>query len=65
VNTSGFFTAVLMNEGLIKIAEGKKRKLVYTGKGLTIDSAKPKPRRTVKKAAAKTAARKPTAKSTK
>ena len=58
VNTPGFFAAILIHEGLLNFAEGKKRKLVYTGKSLTIDKAKP--RRTAKKAA-----RKPTAKSTK
>ena len=51
LNAAGEVTApCLLN------AEGKKPKLVYTGKGLSINKAKP--RKTVKKAAAKPA-RKP------
>ncbi len=56
VNSHGFIAACLVAEGILAFAEGKKRKLVYTGKGPTIDKAKP--RKTVKKAAAKPA-RKP------
>ncbi len=58
VNSHGFIAACLVAEGILAFAEGKKRKLVYTGKALSIGTSKP--RRTVKKAAAKT-----TAKSTK
>ena len=57
VNSHGFIAACLVAEGVLAFAEGKKRKLVFTGKGLTID--KPKPRRAVKKAAAKTTSRTP------
>ena len=56
VNSVSFLGAVLLNEGMLQFAEGKKRKLVYTGTELKIDNAKP--RKTVKKAAARTA-RKP------
>jgi len=56
VNSHGFIAACLVAEGILAFAEGKKRKLVYTGKGLTLDKAKP--RKTVKKAAVKPA-RKP------
>ena len=52
VNSHGFIAACLVAEGILTFAEGKKRKLVYTGNGLTIDEAKP--RKTVKKAARKT-----------
>jgi hypothetical protein len=52
VNSHGFISACLVEEGVIDFAEGKKRKLVYTGNSLTIDIAKP--RKTVKKAARKT-----------
>jgi hypothetical protein len=55
VNSHGFIAACLVAEGVLAFAEGKKRKLVYTGKGLTVDKAKP--RRAVKKAAAKTTAK--------
>jgi hypothetical protein len=58
VNSHGFIAACLVAEGVLAFAENKKRKLVFTGNGLTIDTAKP--RRTVKKTARKT-----TAKSTK
>ena len=56
VNSHGFISACLIAEGILDFAEGKKRKLVYTGADLKIDKAKP--RKTVKKAAAK-AAKKP------
>ena len=52
VNSHGFIAACLVAEGVLAFAEGKKRKLVYTGKGPTIDEAKP--RKTVKKASPKT-----------
>ena len=55
VNSHGFIAACLVAEGVLAFAEGKKRKLVYTGKALSIDTAKP--RRAVKKAAAKTTAK--------
>ena len=55
VNSHGFIAACLVAEGVLTFAEGKKRKLVYAGKGLTLATAKPK--RTIKKAAAKTAAK--------
>ena len=55
VNSHGFIAACLVAEGILAFEEGKKRKLVYTGKNLSLDT--PKPRRTVKKAAAKTAAK--------
>jgi hypothetical protein len=51
VNSHGFIAACLVAEGVVDFAEGKKRKLVYTGNGPTIAEAKP--RRTVKKAAAR------------
>ncbi|UCE64560.1 MAG: hypothetical protein JSU59_05330, partial [Nitrospirota bacterium] len=51
VNSHGFIAACLVAEGILAFAEGKKRKLIYTGKSLTID--KPKSRRSVKKAARK------------
>ena len=53
VNTPAFLAAALIQQGVLEFAEGKKRKLVYTGTELKID--KPKPRKTVKKAARKTA----------
>jgi hypothetical protein len=56
-NSCGFACACLIAEGILAFAEGKKRKLVYTGKGLTIDTAKP--RRTVKKAVRKSASKSP------
>ena len=56
VNSHGFISVCLIAEGILAFEEGKKRKLVYTGKGLTLDKAKS--RKTVKKAAAKPA-RKP------
>ena len=57
VNSHGFIAACLVASGILAFAENKKRKLVFTGKALTLDTAKPK--RTVKKAV-----RKPTVKST-
>ena len=51
VNSHGFIAACLVAEGILAFAEGKKRKLVYTGKGLSTSKAKPS--KTVKKAAAK------------
>ena len=57
VNSHGFLAACLVAEKILDFAEGKKRKLVYTGKGLTIAEAKP--RRTVKKAARKTTSKTP------
>jgi hypothetical protein len=55
VNSHGFIAACLVAEGVLAFAENKKRKLVFTGNGLTIDTAKP--RRTVKKTARKTTAK--------
>ena len=49
INSASFLGAVLLNERMLAFAEGKKRKLVYTGSGLKTDNAKP--RKTVKKAA--------------
>jgi hypothetical protein len=49
VNSHGFLAACLVAEGVLAFAEGKKRKLVYTGQGLTVDKAKPR-----KKAARRT-----------
>jgi hypothetical protein len=60
VNSHGFIAACLVAEGVLAFAEGKKRTLVFTGKGLTIDTAKPK--RTIKKAAAKKVVAKTTTK---
>jgi len=57
VNSHGFIAACLVAEGVVAFAEGKKRKLVYTGKSLTLD--KPKPRRAVKKAAARSTSKTP------
>jgi hypothetical protein len=37
VNSHGFLAACLVAEGILAFAEGKKRKLVYTGMGLTIE----------------------------
>jgi hypothetical protein len=51
VNSHGFISACLVALGVLAFEEGKKRKLVYTGKSLSLDKAKPK--RTIKKAAAK------------
>jgi len=53
VNSASFLSAVLLNERMLDFAEGKKRKLVCTGKGLKTDKAKS--RKTVKKAVRKTA----------
>ena len=55
VNSHGFISACLIAEGVLAFEEGKKRKLVYTGKGLMIDKAKP--RKIVKKASASTASK--------
>jgi hypothetical protein len=52
VNSHGFIAACLVAEAVLAFAEGKKRKLVYTDKGLTVDETKP--RKAVKKAARKT-----------
>jgi hypothetical protein len=52
VNSHGFIAACLVAEGVLDFAEGKKRKLVYTGNSLSIDETKP--RKPVKKAARKT-----------
>ena len=52
VNSHGFIAACLVAEGILAFAEGKKRKLVYTGKAPSIDETKP--RKAVKKAARKT-----------
>jgi len=51
VNSHGFLAACLVAEGVLAFAANKKRKLVFTGKVLTLDTAKPK--RTIKKAASK------------
>ena len=54
-NNCPFLVAVLLDAGMLKLSENTKRKFVYTGAELKIDTAKP--RRTVKKAAAKTTAK--------
>lgn len=51
VNTPSFLSAALLDSGLLKLAEGTKRKFVYTGAELNVD--KVSPRKTVKKAARK------------
>ncbi len=59
VNTPGFLVAVLLDQGVLTLAEGKKRKYVYVSDDkLHAKVDKAKPRKTVKKAARKTA-RKP------
>lgn len=52
VNTPSFLTAVLLDSGLLKLAEDAKRKFVYTCEELKIDDKKP--RASVKKATRKT-----------
>ena len=52
VNTPSFLSSTLLDAGTLKLAEGAKRKFVYTGAELKVDHAKP--RKTVKKAARKT-----------
>jgi hypothetical protein len=54
VNTPSFLSAALLDAGPLKLAEGAKRKFVYTGAALKIDSAKPR-KTTKKKATAKPA----------
>ena len=49
VNTLSFLSAALLDSGMLMLAEGTKRKFVYTGAELQIEKAK-----TVKKAARKT-----------
>ncbi len=57
VNTPGFLVAVLLDQGVLTLAEGKKRKYVYVSDDkLHAKVDKAKPRKTVKKAARKTAA---------
>ena len=51
VNTPSFLSAALLDAGLLKLAEGTKRKFIYTGVVLKITETKP--RKTVKKAARK------------
>lgn len=53
VNTPSFLSAALLDAGMLKLAEGTKRKFVYTGATMKITESKP--RKTVKKAARKTA----------
>jgi hypothetical protein len=54
-NTPGFMIAALLNEGLVTLEEGKKRKYVYdSADGLLTKSHEAKPRKTTKKATAKT-----------
>jgi len=52
VNTPSFLSAALLDAGMLKLAEGTKRKFVYTGAELNVDKASP--RKTVKKAARRT-----------
>lgn len=55
VNTPGFLVAILLNEGLLALEEGKKQKYVYdSADGLLAKSQNAKPRKTAKKAASKT-----------
>jgi hypothetical protein len=59
VNTPGFLVAALLNEGVLSLEEGKKRKYLYVSAVkllATIDKAKP--RKTIKKAARKPAVKK-------
>ena len=54
VNTPGFLVAALLNEGLLALEEGKKRKYVYVSAGnISIKSHEAKPRKAPKKSAAK------------
>ena len=55
VNTPGFLVAVLLDQGVLTLAEGKKRKYVYVSDDkLHAKVDKAKPRKSAKKAAAKT-----------
>jgi hypothetical protein len=63
VNSHGFIAACLVAEGVLAFEKGKKRKLVFTGKALTLDTAKPN--RTINNAAAKKVVAKTTVKSAK
>jgi hypothetical protein len=59
VNTPGFLVAALLNEGVLTLEQDKKRKYQYVSADkLLAKIDKAKPRKTVKKAAARTA-RKP------
>jgi hypothetical protein len=51
-NSCGFACACLIAEGILAFAEGKKRKLVYTGNSLVIDKAKPR-KKTARKSTSK------------
>ena len=56
VNTPGFLVAALLNEEVLAFSEGMKRKYIYASADkLLAKIAKAKPRKTVKKAAAKSA----------
>ena len=54
VNTPGFLVATLLNEGVLALEEGKKRKYVYVSADKLLGKIdKAKPRKVVKKAARK------------
>ena len=55
-NSAGFLNAILLNEKVVRLEEGKKRKYVFNSpSALLARINKAKPRRTVKKAARKPA----------
>ena len=59
VNTPGFLVATLLNEGVLTLAEGKKRKYVYVSADkLLAKIDKGTPRKSVKKTARKPATKK-------
>ena len=64
VNTPSFLSAALLDAGLLKLAEGTKRKFVYTGKNLAVDKASSR-RNAPRKPATKKAVRKTAMKASK
>jgi hypothetical protein len=48
VNTPSFLSAAIQDAGMLKLAEGSKRKFVFTGAELNVDKASPRKKATKK-----------------